>query len=52
MRESPQQANCVARELEIRGIGKGDAVLLWGENSPEWIIVFLGCLFRGAVPCP
>ena len=25
-----QQANCVARELEARGIGKGDAVLLWG----------------------
>ncbi len=35
-----ERANCVARELEFRGIGKGDAVLLWGENSPEWIIVF------------
>jgi long-chain acyl-CoA synthetase len=47
-----QQANCVARELESRGIGKGDAVLLWGENSPEWIMAFFGCLLRGAVTVP
>jgi long-chain acyl-CoA synthetase len=46
------QANCVARELESRGIGKGDAVLLWGENSPEWIAAFFGCLLRGAVTVP
>ena len=47
-----ERANCVARELEFRGIGKGDAVLLWGENSPEWIIVFFGCVLRGAVTVP
>ena len=47
-----QDANRVARELEFRGIAKGDAVLLWGENSPEWIIAFFGCLLRGAVTVP
>jgi long-chain acyl-CoA synthetase len=47
-----EEANCAARELEFRGIGKGDAVLLWGENSPEWIVAFLGCLLRGAVTVP
>ena len=47
-----QQANGVARELESRGIGKGDAVLLWGENSPQWIMAFFGCLLRGAVTVP
>ncbi|HTC66061.1 MAG TPA: AMP-binding protein [Candidatus Acidoferrum sp.] len=47
-----QGANRLARELESQGIGKGDAVLLWGENSPEWIIVFFGCLLRGAVIVP
>jgi len=47
-----QEANRLARELEFRGIGKGDAVLLWGENSPEWIISFFGCLLRGAVTVP
>jgi long-chain acyl-CoA synthetase len=45
-------ANRLARELEIRGINKGDAVLLWGENSAEWITVFLGCLLRGVVVVP
>ena len=45
-------ANQLARELEFRGINKGDGVLLWGENSPEWIVVFFGCLLRGAVVVP
>jgi len=47
-----EQANGLARELQFRGIGKGDAVLLWGENSPEWIVAFFGCLLRGAVSVP
>ena len=46
------EANRLARELEFRGISKGDTVLLWGENSPEWIITFFGCLLRGAVIVP
>jgi long-chain acyl-CoA synthetase len=41
-----------ARELEARGIGKGDPVLLWAENSPEWAVVFWGCLLRGAIVVP
>jgi len=45
-------ANRMARELEARGITKGDAVLLWGENSAEWITAFLGCLLCGVVVVP
>jgi long-chain acyl-CoA synthetase len=41
-----------ARTLEARGIQKGDRVLLWGENSGEWVAAFLGCLLRGAVSVP
>lgn len=41
-----------ARELEAREIGHGDRVLFWGENSPEWIAAFYGCLLRGAVVVP
>jgi long-chain acyl-CoA synthetase len=41
-----------ALELEARGIAQGDRVLLWGENSGEWVAAFLGCLFRGAVAVP
>ncbi|MFZ0883066.1 MAG: AMP-binding protein [Candidatus Acidiferrales bacterium] len=41
-----------ARELESRGIGSGDAVLLWAENCPEWLVAFWGCVLRGAVVVP
>ncbi|HET6975801.1 MAG TPA: AMP-binding protein [Pyrinomonadaceae bacterium] len=41
-----------ARELEVREIGAGDRVLFWGENSPEWIAAFYGCLLRGAIVVP
>ena len=41
-----------AQELEARGIAKGDRVLLWGENSGEWVAAFLGCIFRGAIAVP
>jgi long-chain acyl-CoA synthetase len=41
-----------ARELEARGIENGDRVLLWAENSPEWVASFFGCLLRGAIVVP
>src|SRR6185369_5516773 len=41
-----------ARELEARGVGHGDRVLLWGPNAPEWIAAFYGTLLRGAVAVP
>ncbi len=42
----------VARELESRGIARGDRVLLWGANSAEWVAAFFGCMLRGAVVVP
>ena len=41
-----------ARELDARGIGPGDKVLLWGDNCAEWVAAFFGCLLRGAVVVP
>lgn len=41
-----------ARELEARGIEKGDRVLLWARNSPEWVSAFFGCLLRGVIVVP
>lgn len=46
------EANRLARELDARGVTRGDAVLLWGTNSAEWIVAFFGCLLRGAVIVP
>ena len=41
-----------ARDLEQRGIGKGDKVIIWGENCAEWVVAFLGCLLRGVIVVP
>src|SRR5579875_3015900 len=41
-----------AAELEDRGIVKGDRLVLWGENSPEWTAAFFGCILRGVLPVP
>jgi long-chain acyl-CoA synthetase len=41
-----------ARELEARSIRKGDRVLVWAKNSPEWVAAFFGCLLRGVVAVP
>ncbi len=45
-------ASQFATELESRGHARGDRVLLWGENSGEWVAAFLGCMFVGAVAVP
>lgn len=47
-----QEANRFARELEARGVSRGDRVLLCGDNSPEWATVFWGCCLLGAVVVP
>ena len=51
-RQIRQAAAQFARELEQRGIGKGDRVLLWGPNCAEWVGAFWGCVLRGAVAVP
>lgn len=51
-RQTANAACRFARELEARGVGRGDRVLLWGENSAEWVAAFWGCLLRGAVVVP
>ena len=41
-----------ARELNARGIRKGDRVLLWGPNSAAWVAAFFGCANRGVIAVP
>ena len=47
-----EMASRFAVELEARGIGKGDRVMLWGENCAEWVVAFFGCVLRGVVVVP
>jgi len=39
-------------EILQRGIGPGERVVLWGENSAEWIGAFFGCMLRGVLAVP
>ena len=41
-----------AARLASAGVGAGDKILLWGENRPEWLIAFWGCLLGGVVVVP
>jgi long-chain acyl-CoA synthetase len=47
-----EMAVSLAGDLETRGIGKGERVMLWGENSAEWVAAFFGCALRGVVVVP
>jgi long-chain acyl-CoA synthetase len=38
--------------LAARGIGQGDRVVLWAENSAEWVAAFYGIILRGALAVP
>ncbi len=40
------------RELESRGIGKRERVMLWGENCAGWVAAFFGCALCGVVVVP
>ncbi|MGZ8562539.1 MAG: AMP-binding protein [Candidatus Limnocylindria bacterium] len=42
----------VARVLADQGLARGDRILIWGVNRPEWALGFLGALFAGIVLVP
>ena len=42
----------VASLLQSRGLTKGDQVVLWGPNSPHWVLIFFGCVRAGVVVIP
>jgi acyl-CoA synthetase (AMP-forming)/AMP-acid ligase II len=39
-----------ARQLRIHGVGRGDNVVIFGWNSPDWVMNFWACIKIGAVP--
>jgi long-chain acyl-CoA synthetase len=45
-------ARTFAANLSRRGIIKGDRVMLWGENSAEWVAAFFGCVLSGVIVVP
>lgn len=41
-----------ATRLTKFDVRKGDRVVFWGENRPEWIVCYWGCLLAGVVVVP
>ena len=50
--EIARLAGRFAALLAGRGIGLGDRVVVWGENSAEWVAAFYGCMLRGVIAVP
>jgi long-chain acyl-CoA synthetase len=45
-------AHTFAAHLRQARIGKGDKVVFWSENRPEWIVALWGCLSEGVIVVP
>jgi long-chain acyl-CoA synthetase len=50
--EIARLAGRFASLLVGRGIGPGDRVVVWAENSAEWVAAFYGCMLRGVIAVP
>ena len=50
--EVVRAAHAFAADLHGLGARKGDKIVFWSENRPEWIVAFWGCLLRGIVVVP
>ena len=42
----------VAALLQGKGLVKGDQVVLWGPNCPQWVLAFFGCIRAGIIVAP
>ena len=51
-RDAAEAARAFAGRLRAAGIVKGQAVAIWSENRPEWIVALWGCLLEGVVLVP
>jgi len=41
-----------AARLHAAGLEAGDRVVFWGENRPEWVACYWGCLLAGVIVVP
>jgi long-chain acyl-CoA synthetase len=41
-----------AARLAAAGFTRGDKVVFWGENRPEWVAAYWGCLLSGVIAVP
>jgi long-chain acyl-CoA synthetase len=46
------QSHRVASLLRARGVERGDRIVIWGPNRPEWAFAYFGTLLLGAIVVP
>ncbi len=51
-RQIAHAARGFAARLRTFSVRKGDKVLIWSENRPEWIAALWGCLLEGVILVP
>ncbi len=51
-RQTTERAREFAATLQDAGIVKGQHIVIWSENRPEWIMAFWGCVLQGVVLVP
>ena len=50
--ETAHGAIAFARKLRATGIAKGERILFWGENRPEWVVALWGSILEGVIAVP
>jgi long-chain acyl-CoA synthetase len=50
--EVGRAARGFSARLSAAGVRQGDKVIFWGENRPEWIACYWGCLIAGIIVVP
>ena len=50
--EAGDRAAAFAVRLRSAEIGKGERLVIWGENRPEWVVALWGCLLEGVIAVP
>ncbi len=50
--EVAESAFAFAIRLQKAGVGKGERIILWCKNRPEWLFAFWGCVLAAAVVVP
>jgi long-chain acyl-CoA synthetase len=50
--EVGRAARGFAARLTAAGFRKDDKVVFWGENRPEWVVCYWGCLLAGIIVVP
>jgi long-chain acyl-CoA synthetase len=41
-----------AARLAAAGLARGDKIILWGENRPEWLVAYWGATIAGVIVVP